>query len=68
MIHPTISGALRGETPPSPLMPLGGAGGAAARKEELGVLVEESLLIAFIFTDVFNIAFVKVLPAAGNCP
>lgn len=66
--HSTIVGALRGEKPPPPLLLLGGAAGAAARKAELGILVLIELLIAFIFADVFNIAFVKVLPAVGNCP
>lgn len=68
MIRPTISGALRGETPPSPLMPLGGAGGAAARKAELGILVRIGLFIAFSLVNVLNIAFVIVPPAVGNCP
>ena len=68
MIRPNIVGALRGETLPSRSTPLGGAAGAAARKAELGFLVLIELLIAFIFADVFNIAFVKVLPAVGNCP
>lgn len=68
MDRPTISGALRGETPPSPLMPLGGAGGAAARKAELGILVLIGLFIVFGFLNVFGLVIGNVIIGAGDRP
>lgn len=68
MTRSVIVGALRGEKPSSRSTPLGGAGGAAAGKAELGILVDIGLFIALGLADVLNLAFVIVPPAVGNCP
>lgn len=68
MDRPTIVGALRGEKPPPPLMPLGGAAGAAARKAELGILVLIGLFIVFGFLNVFGLVIGNVIIGAGDRP